>query len=239
MTHLINAELLKLRTVRGVALTVAGLVAFVAFVAVSGMLQAGGPDGPSADELRDLVLGVGRFGVTGAVALGAGLVGAEYRRGLAVLDLLAVPVRPRVLLAKVVALAALGALLAAATSGVAVGVGLPLADAQGVELGLGGDEVLQAVAGGAAAGLLFAALGVFVGALTRNPAAAVAVVLLWQPLEALLGALEIGDVLPYGLVTSLTQDGPLAPLAALGLLAAYVVVLAAVTLRVAVPRDVA
>lgn len=209
MTALLSAELIKLRTTRtfaGMAAAALGLSLLVAG------LIAGFDDGADGRELLDddgaslFILLLGAIGITG-----------EWRHRTITSSLLAAPDRMRFLVAKVIAYAAAGVVLAAVVTGVVAVVttgilssrDLPTADLADVLDALWRNVVLAALGG---------AFGVAFGSIIRNQAGAlVALVVLSFFVEPVVMSLEpdVGKYLPVNgapnAVSAVGDDDLLSP----------------------------
>jgi hypothetical protein len=233
-TSMITAELFKLRTVRTpwiVAAVLAGLVvAGLGFNAV--LLGEPGQPPLTPAVLGDLVRMPGRLAGAAAVLLGLLLATSEYRHHTVLTTRLAQPRPVRTVLAKAVAAAIAGAVLAAAAELVALAgsaVLFAVRDAAFEPLAHG---VPGAVGGIVVAAALQGAAGVGVGELLRNPALAVGAVLGWALLlegiaPVLLREPDAGRWLPGGAAQAIvsTSDRALAPALALALIAGYALAL--------------
>jgi ABC-2 type transport system permease protein len=240
MTALVSAELFRLRTIRSPLAIAAGVLALVALLAIIPAFDAGGPDamtGPDVIELLQIAGGV--LAAIGIALLAAATAGGDYRRGTAALSYLTSPRRGHTLTARVVTYAGLGAAFGLLAATIASAIALPLAEGAGIDVALGGSELAQLLGGAAGGGALFATAGVLLGTTTRNPTVAVIAILVWQPAESLLGMLGIGEYLPFSLLQAmLGADSAVAPLAAAGLLAAYLAAVAPLVHLRALPRDI-
>jgi ABC-2 type transport system permease protein len=210
LVRLVAAELRKLTSTRaprwvaasGVAMTVLALSGSVA----SGVI----PEDRlrTVDGLRQ-VLGHGGLAAILALVLGVLATASEYRHGTVVDTLLSEPRRGRVLAAKTVVLAAVGA-------------GLGLVAAMAAWLGatawyagkdidlpatLGDATVLRTLAGIAAWNALYAVLGVALGTIIRTPAGAIVTAVLW---------LYVLETAVAGLVTDVAKWLPAMAALALG-----------------------
>lgn len=202
MIAALRAERIKLATTRAPVWSAVGVAVLSVGVAV---LQGATSYSYTPPAPPKAALGVAAFGVPVLMILAALTVTGEYRNGLIRTTFLAVPRRTRILLAKAIVCAVFSGLYAALMVLVAVAAArlaadmppgappAPLLDAGGVRLA--GAVGLYAV--------LAAFLGVGVGALVRQSAGAVAVLLLWPLVaEPLLGNLpsvgpDIGPYLPF------------------------------------------
>lgn len=227
MTALLNAELLKLRTTR----TFAGMAAAALGLSllITGLV-AGLDDTVDARDLLDnngaslFILLLGAIGITG-----------EWRHRTITSSLLAAPDRIRFLVAKLVAYAAAGAVLAVivtaavaiATTGILTSRDMPTADLADVADALWRNVVVAALGG---------ALGVAFGSIVRNQAGAlVALLALALMVEPIVIGVEpdVGKFLPVGgapdAVTRIGDDEELlSPLAGVGVELLWIAGLAAV-----------
>jgi hypothetical protein len=233
-TSMTTAELFKLRTVRApwiVATVLAGLVlAGLGFNAA--LLGEPGQPALTPAVLGDLVRMPGRLAGGAAVLLGLLLTTSEYRHHTVLTTRLAQPRPVRAVLAKSVAAAVSGAVLAAAAELVALAGSAVLFTVRDVAFEPLGHGVPGAVGGIVVAAALHGAAGVGVGELLRNPALAVGAVLGWALLmegivPVLLREPDAGRWLPGGAAQAIvsTSDRALTPAVALAMLAAYALVL--------------
>jgi ABC-2 type transport system permease protein len=130
------------------------------------------------DDARSLI---STFGIGGLLMLVLGIVSSagEYRHGTITSTFLAAPDRRRVLLAKLIASALTGVLVAIASALLLLAIALPWLSADGeslASLGIGGAELAGIVARTTAYVAISAMLGVALGALLTNQLAAIAVV---------------------------------------------------------------
>ena len=249
MNQLIRAELLKLRTTRTAFWTVIGLPAAVAVAVASAIATAGRSDmGFSLETVEGVrnVLGASSSGALIALILGILAMSGEYRHQTVTQTFLLTPLRHRVIAAKFVAFALVGLVLAVGASALTLATALPWLASEGADVRIVQDVGLVFL--GATAGtVLYGALGVAVGALIRNQAAAIVIALAWiMVIEGLFVGLlpELGRWLPGGAASALTSSsvkaGDLLPMWAAALvLGAYAVGLAVAGSRVVVERDVA
>jgi ABC-2 type transport system permease protein len=107
-----------------------------------------------------------------AVLAAIGFTG-ELRHKTATFTFLATPQRARVLLAKVAAYGLAGMGYALVLIAVTLAIALPWLSAEGIDVHIGSHHILAALAGVVAAFLLFAVMGVGVGALVGDQTAAV------------------------------------------------------------------
>ncbi len=187
MLPLIRSEFRKLSTVRGPwLLLAAGPLLVVA--GVTGLVQSGGNVHEPATQgkaLAHVALAALFTLVFGIVA-----VAGEYRHGTVTDTFLSTPDRGRVVAAKLAAYGAVGAVAGLVSAAVAVAVTAAWWAAKGGSLQLSAAGSLRTLIGGVAVNVAFAAIGVGVGALVRNLAAAIAAALAWIALvEGIAGQL--------------------------------------------------
>ena len=244
MLPLIRSEARKLTTVRGPwLLLAAGPLLVVA--GVSGLVLSGGNVHDPATQSRALA----HVGLAALFTLLFGLlaVAGEHRHGTVTDTYLSGPARGRVLAAKLAVYAATGALAGLVTCLAAIAATAAWWAAKGGSFHLSASGTWLTLGGGMGVNVLFAAIGVSVGALIRNLAAAVAATLAWIALiEGVAGQL-LGSGLARWLPLNASQalgrtnatGAMLLPQWGGGLvLAAYAAVLAAAAAVATLSRDV-
>jgi len=179
MLSAINSEWIKLRTVRSTFITLAvvvilgvGLAALFSWGAASSYADRSytGVFDPTSLSLASL--GLGQLAVA---VLGTLVITSEYSSGMIRTSLIAIPRRPRLLGAKAVAFTAVMVVVGEVTAFGAFLIGQVVLSVQAPSASLGQSSVLRAVIG---AGLYLAVIGLLslaVGALLRNTAASIAV----------------------------------------------------------------
>jgi ABC-type transport system involved in multi-copper enzyme maturation permease subunit len=195
MTRALRAELIKLSTTRTfLALTGAALgLALLIVVLVTSI-----NDHFTDQDLRD-VFSVSHISSLFILLLGAIGMAGEWRHRTIASTVLAVPQRVRLLLAKVVAYAVGGALLALIVNLVVMAIGTLILAARGLNTPNVGD-LLDVIWRSLVIAALLGTFGVCVGALIRNTAAAIVLLLaLSFVLEPLL----------FGLAPGVGKFGPL------------------------------
>lgn len=215
MTALVRAELLKLRTVQLPAWLLLTTLALVALGVAASVLTAGMEGNPltrDSPELFARAVSSASGGNILLLVLGILMLTQEFRFGTATPSFLTTPRRGRVVVAKLVAVSLTGALFAALSALLALGLSYALIQLRGGEAVLD-RTVLEVLAGVFLVLLLYGPIGIGVGALVRNQIAAVVLALAWvfiaeQLLVALLPA--VGRWTPGGGTASVLQLGDLA-----------------------------
>jgi ABC-2 type transport system permease protein len=164
----LNSELRKITSIRGPWLLLA-VGPLIVVAGISGLVESGGNVHDPATQSQAL----GHVGLAAIITLVFGIVAmaSEYRYGTITDSYLSFPGRRRVIGAKLAVYAAWWS-------------------AKGSALHLSAAGTWQTLAGGVAANVGFAVLGVGLGALIRNLAAAIAVALAWIALiEGIVGQL--------------------------------------------------
>jgi ABC-type transport system involved in multi-copper enzyme maturation permease subunit len=185
MTRLVVAELRKLSTTR---LWLWLLLVAMALTALYAGLNIAFTDDPdnfaphlSTPEGQRLHYATAASAATtmAAVLAAIGLTG-EFRHRTATATFLSTPHRSRVVAAKLLTYAAVGAGYAVACLLVAAAIGAPWLGSKDITLSMAGDGMLSTYAGVIAAGVAFGLLGVAVGALVREQVAAVVGLLVYR-----------------------------------------------------------
>jgi ABC-2 type transport system permease protein len=184
---LIRSEFRKLTTVRGLwLLLAAGPLIVVA--GISGLVAQGG-------DVHDPALQGRAYAHVGLAAIctlifGVLAVAGEYRHGTIADTYLSSPRRHRVVAAKLAVYGLTGAAAGLVSALTAIAVTAAWWAALGGTVRLSAAGAWSALGGGVAASLAFAAIGVGIGSLLRNPAAAIAAALAWIALiEGIAGQL--------------------------------------------------
>lgn len=239
MRSLVSAELLKLRSTRSAWIPLAVALGFAVLAVVVNTTAAGHNGNPplSAGMLPDLLRGSGGKLVDGALLLGWIVLSAgEFRHRTSVTTFLGEPRRLRVVSAKLVAAVLTGlavGLAAEALGAITSGVAL---SAHHVPLHWGGSAVASTIVAVPLLAALYGVLGVGLGLLLRNTAAALGVALMWAfviegILPAVLGEPGLTRWLPGGTADAFLGGAAstattLSAGAALAVLTAYAAVLA-------------
>jgi len=239
MTRLLKGELVKLLTTRtllfyalaGLALTVFNVV--IVTVA-SGDLDAVGEKQEALAGLPILLLLLGLVGAAG-----------EYRhRTAAPAALISHADRGQLLLVRAIVYAGAGLLVGGLMVGVSLGLGLPLlASHSGPALTAA--EIFPVAGGDLAASVLFAIMGVAIGALVRNQAAGVVALMLLNfilnPLVSMADE-SAGNYTPFGaaaVLARMTHNTTISAGAAGLVLAAWTLPLVALAIAIERRRDLA
>jgi ABC-2 type transport system permease protein len=183
----IRSEFCKLTTIRGPwLLLAAGPLLVVA--GITGLVESGGNVHDPATQRTALA----HTGLAAVCTLIFGIlaVAGEYRHSTITDTYLSSPRRDRVIAAKLVVYALAGAAAGVVSCGAALAATAAWWAQRGGHLQLSAADIWLTLLGGVAANCALAAIGVGVGALIRNPAAAIATALAWFALiEGILGQL--------------------------------------------------
>lgn len=205
MKNLIRAEFLKIRTTRTVYGLFAAMLALVAFGVfttshhVEGVEQfgSGGIAVPLVDQ--EFLFMAGSITWLFVLLLALRAFTDEFRHGSIVPTLLANPDRRRVLLAKVVAVAATGLIFVAGAYSVALAIGVPRLGFESAGANVATLAMATLLGKAALMSILWAALGVGLGLAVRHQVAAIVGSFVWiMFLEAFLEewATEVVKYLP-------------------------------------------
>jgi ABC-2 type transport system permease protein len=183
----INSEFRKLSTVRAPwLLLAAGPLIVVA--GITGLVESGGNVHDPATQGRALA----HVGLAAVFTLVFGIlaVAGEYRHGTITDTYLSSPSRSRIVTAKLTVYGLVGAAAGLACALAALAVTAAWWSAKGGTFDLAAASTWRTLGGGVAVNVAFAAIGVGLGALVRNLAAAVATALAWIALvEGIAGQL--------------------------------------------------
>jgi ABC-2 type transport system permease protein len=176
----VHSEWTKLRTLRSTTVTLA--VAALLVIGIGGLLTLAVYSAPThgkrvqTDPVALIQIGW-FFGLLTLMVLGVLVISNEYSSGMIVSTLLATPKRARLLLAKVTALSALLLIVCEVMSFINFFVGSAVISAfpRFFDPSIGDHNVLRAVIGMGLDGVLAALMGLGLGALLRNAAAAIAI----------------------------------------------------------------
>jgi ABC-2 type transport system permease protein len=260
MSRLIRIEVLKARTVRATYGLIAAVAALTALFASIEASRAGGSDGVAplftAAGLSTVTTVTG-WSMLFAAVLGVLVSSGEFRHATATLTYLATPDRVRVLTAKALAAAGIGAVFGLVSAVMSTAIGLVFVAAHGYHVALGAGTLAGHIAGTAVGAGLFAAIGVGLGSLLRSQVPAIVCIFMWGlVIESLIGGLftSIRPYLPYTAATTLAGirlgnaafgpahgvagGSPLPFAAAVALVAGIAAAIAAVAARTTVRRDI-
>lgn len=188
--ELLGSEVRKIASVRGLwLLLAAGPLIVVA--GVTGLVASGGNVRDPAEQGQALA----HVGLAAIVTLLFGViaVAGEYRSGSITDTYLSFPGRGRVIAAKLAVYGLIGAAAGLVSSLTALAVTAAWWSARGGALHLSGAGVWLTLGGGVAANLGFAVVGVGLGGLIRNLAAAIAAALAWIALVEGIVAQLVGS----------------------------------------------
>ena len=234
MNRLIRTEWLKLATTRGPWAVIAGVIALTALITPFAMAEIGQGDASRAADAREaLAIGPGFITALLMLLLGALAAAGEFHHRTIVSTYLITPRRGRVLAAKLIAHAGLGAAVSAIGAAISFPVVLLMARADDLHVASTGHLVAVALAI-VGSGALASMCGVAAGSILRHQTAAIVVILVWTLLvEKLFGGF-FPPVLPFGAILAAVglagDDGP-GILAALSVLVAWTAVLTLVARR--------
>jgi ABC-type transport system involved in multi-copper enzyme maturation permease subunit len=211
---LLNAELLKLRSMRMTAGLLLATLALVALTVAVNVPAVGAANTPftlgDPDLLADTV--ASSFGVPQLlmVLFGTLAVTQEFRYGTITSTYLGEPRRTRVLVAKWMSLALTSVVITTATLALSVAFGIALIRSRKGDVAVAG-HFWEVVASGFVVMAAYGVIGVAVGALVRNQIAAVVGVLVWMTAveyTVIPAFPEVGRWLPLGATSALFQLGP-------------------------------
>jgi ABC-2 type transport system permease protein len=190
MTSLLKVEILKLRTTR-IGWLLLAVAQLIVIAGVSGLVLSDA-DLAKTDTASKAVAHVGLVSLC-ALILGIFAIAGEYRHQTITDTYLSMPRRGWVLAAKVVAYTSAGVVMGLISSVTVLVTAKIWWAAKGVPLDLTNADLWRTLVGGVAWNAGFAAIGVALGALVRNLAAAIAAALAWIALvEGIVGQL-VGD----------------------------------------------
>lgn len=245
MNTLVSIELSKLRTTPAawVSLAVTLVLGTVSVASNALVPNPGGPAFGSTDHVNH-ALSVSALTSMVMLAIGVIIIAGEYRHRTIMQTFLGEPRRARVLAAKAVTAVGLGAILGAATFGIAYAEAVIIYGARGVDsLPV---DVAQLWVGATVATALYGLVGVALGALTRNTVAAIIGAISWvMVIEVGILANVLPDVaqwLPAGAAVALTSvgsavHGMLSPMTAALVLTGWALLISAVAARFSLTRE--
>ena len=214
MNSALRAELLKLRTSRTTLGPAAALLGTTSLAAVVHLL---GFDARLVDQRAEqlgIILDIGvSMGLLFAAIAGMLAITGEFRYGTIRSTLVRQPQRARLLIAKAVWAAVVGAGLGALGAAYAVALAALILGGRGMDLQLDSTDVTTLVAGAALGGALFAQLGLSIGTMVRNQVPVVVGALIWVLfIESLLraGVPDIGKFAPGSLARAIAGQSDVA-----------------------------
>jgi hypothetical protein len=186
----VGAELLKLRTTRLLLWLALLILALEVLVISLNVFQRPLDELHRVNTQRD-VLGIAAVSALISLILGIVSAAGEYGHGTISHTFLVVPVRERVVAAKLVSAALAGAALAIASAAFAWGFAALLLSTRSIPLHLGSRVALYLLLGSIGAAAITGALGVGLGGALRRQTAAIVLALVWllvaEPLLAIAG----------------------------------------------------
>jgi ABC-2 type transport system permease protein len=205
MRTLMSNELLKLRTIRSPWLLLAAAPLLVIAGISGGASSSKSPLDPAMQS--EMLAHVGLTSIL-TVVFGTLAVAGEYRHRTITDTYLGTPSRGRVIAAKLLVYAVLGALSGVVSTAVGLGAAAAWWSGKGVAFSWGDSAMWTTIGGGIAWNAAFAAIGVGVGALIRSLVGAIAATLAWIALvEGIVGQL-VGNLarwLPFNAGQALGQ----------------------------------
>jgi ABC-type transport system involved in multi-copper enzyme maturation permease subunit len=246
---LVKSELLKQRTTRTSRLLLVWMTGLILLVVLLHVLSLSTGHISTADGQLKVVGWGTSIAALFAALLGAMSITAEIRHGTIRPTFLATPRRGRVIAAKLIAGALTGVAVGLLAEGLTAAIEAGGLAARGIDIHLTAGDYLQLLAGGAAAGALFAAIGVGLGAIVRQQVGAVVGLCVWLLLieTTLIGNIpSAGKYAPgaaagaiAGAIQTQTPANLVAPVLGLLLLAAYAAIAAGAGALLTNRRDVA
>ena len=249
MSRLVSSELLKQRTTRTSLLLLVWMTGLILLVVLLHVLSLSTDHISTADGQLKVVGWGTSIAALFASLLGAMSITAEIRHGTIRPTFLATPRRGRVITAKLIAGALTGVAIGLLAEGLTAAIEAAGLAARGIHIQLTAGDYLQLFAGGAAAGALFAAIGVGLGAIVRQQVGAIVALCVWLLLieTTLIGNIpSAGKYAPgaaagaiAGAIQTQTPAKLVAPALGLLLLAAYAAFAAGAGALLTNRRDVA
>jgi hypothetical protein len=238
MSPLIAAELLRLRTVRAPLYGTLGLLVVLALFGAAPLLDSHGT--LTADDLRSSTNSLVASLMFSIGIVSATNVGGEFKRGTTAMTYLVHPDRGRVAVAGVIVWAGLCAALVAVAASLVVALQMRAASVHHVDLGLSSMETARLIAGAAFVGAVMGAAGVLAATVTREPLFSAGAIVGLNVIDTIASNAVHGirPYLPLDLVGSIAGvDHGLRGFPAMGLLLAYLAVLALAVRVWALRRD--
>ncbi len=205
LTNAINAERIKLLSTKSpywcVALvTISGLLFSILIGLVAASTSADDTDGDDFISASGLAIGVTQIGVIILMIMAVLAVTSEFRFGTIRTTFQAIPHREVVLGAKAIVYGGVTAVVTFVVGVVAIVLGKSLAGDRSSDIALGGAEAIRQYWGIPVYAVLSVLIGLGIGALIRQTAGAIVILLIWSlALEGIVGIIPtVGDeVSPY------------------------------------------
>jgi hypothetical protein len=204
MTRLVRAEFLKLRT------TQVWFWLLLADVAVGALIVIGSLASNAVKNANDVpdIFATANGALLFVVVLGILGVTTEYRYQTITPTLLATPSRWTLVTAKFVTYALVGFTYAVACLAVQLAIAVPWLSAKNITFDLGSSDLQQTIISLPAVSVLFAIIGVGIGALIRNQVLALTLSLVFllviqNLVAAIPGVLHLWNYLPAGATTAI------------------------------------
>lgn len=216
MTDLIRTEWLKVRTSRSTWIILVLGLAAVAGVAIANGVEFGeGPEGTHlAERIETAAGGAGELAPF-ILILGTLAFTTEFRYGTISSTLLNAPVRTEVMASKLLTLGVFALITGAIIVGATAGVTLGILESRDYSVPIERYDLFRPLVGGVLYLGICAVVGVAIGALVRQAAIAVAVVLAWPlVVESTLGAFlpdYVAKYLPFDAGARLFATSPAGP----------------------------
>ena len=200
MTALVRSELLKVRTVRSWWAYLIVIVLFTA-IGVAAEIGSSNADRGTSDFQVSLVDIIG-VSVLFAIILGITVITNEFRHGTVTPTFLVEPHRERVIAAKAIAVVVIAIGFALLSFAVVVAVAVPWLTIVDVQLHFGDSEIAEHLGQQILVTVLWALMGVAIGAVVHSQVAALVGTLVWiflveNLLVGLLGLVDADGVAEY------------------------------------------
>jgi hypothetical protein len=179
MSRLVKAELLKQRTTRTSLVLLLSMVGLILLLILLHVFSLSVAHLSTLDGQLKVVGWGTTVGALFAALLGALSITGEIRHGTIRPTFLATPKRERVMAAKLLATALTGIGVGLLAVGLCAGIEASGLAIRGIHIHLTAGDYVQLLAGGAAAGAFFAAIGLGIGALVRQQVGAVVGLTIW------------------------------------------------------------
>lgn len=196
MSALVRSELLKIRTTRGWWAYLIVIVLLTG-IAVAGEVGSAESAQRSTDDFQLGLVDTVGVAVLLAIILGITIITTEFRHGTVTPTFLATPHRERVIAAKAIAGVIIAIGFAILSLLVIFAVALPWFAIVGAEWNLDGGELATRVAEQVCSAVLWALMGVAIGAIVQSQVAALVGTLIW---------IFVGETLLVGLLGLLDLD---------------------------------